>query len=153
MSDDSNFQEYKRNAADEMDWAEVDQLHEATLKISQNCFEFKKLCVAVIGIAAVALGKLTSDTLDPSYFVVPFLVAFGFWIADFTAYYYQRVTRKRMNIRLQAIASRNQLSTDNISIVNVSWSNAMFNLSMSLYFVLMSLSVVGFFLFSQGRIA
>ncbi|EQM13423.1 TPA: hypothetical protein ACPVXQ_004683 [Vibrio parahaemolyticus] len=153
MSDDSNFQEYKRNAADEMDWAEVDQLHEATLKISQNCFEFKKLCVAVIGIAAVALGKLTSNTLDPSYFVVPFLVAFGFWIADFTAYYYQRVTRKRMNIRLQAIASRNQLSTDNISIVNVSWGNAMFNLSMSLYFVLMSLSVVGFILFSQGRIA
>ncbi|MGI2897052.1 hypothetical protein [Vibrio alginolyticus] len=153
MSDDSNFQEYKRNAADEMDWAEVDQLHEATLKISQNCFEFKKLCVAVTGIAAVALGKLTSNTLDPSYFVVPFLVAFGFWIADFTAYYYQRVTRKRMNIRLQAIASRNQLSTDNISIVNVSWGNAMFNLSMSLYFVLMSLSVVGFILFSQGRIA
>jgi hypothetical protein len=153
MSDDSNFQEYKRNAADEMDWVEVEQLHEATLKISQNCFEFKKLCVAVIGIAAVALGKLTSDTLDPSYFVVPFLVAFGFWIADFTAYYYQRVTRKRMNTRLQAIASRNQLSTYNISTVNVSWGNAMFNLSMTLYFVLMSLSVVGFFLFSQGRIA
>ncbi|ETJ84810.1 hypothetical protein D041_5045B, partial [Vibrio parahaemolyticus EKP-008] len=43
--------------------------------------------------------------------------------------------------------------TDNISIVNVSWGNAMFNLSMSLYFVLMSLSVVGFILFSQGRIA
>lgn len=153
MSDDSNFPEYKRNAADEMDWVEVDQLHEATLKISQNCFEFKKLCVAVIGIAAVALGKLTSDTLDPSYFVVLFLVAFGFWIADFTAYYYQRVTRKRMNTRLQAIASRNELSTDNISTVNVSWRNSMFNLSMSLYFVLMSLSGFGFFLFSQGRIA
>ncbi|WP_421167481.1 hypothetical protein [Aeromonas dhakensis] len=153
MSDDSNFQEYKRNAADEMDWVEVDQLHEATLKISQNCFEFKKLCVAVIGIAAVALGKLTSDTLDPSYFVVPFLIAFGFWIADFTAYYYQRVTRNRMNTRLQAIASRNQISTDNISTINVSWGNAMFNLSMSLYFVLMSLSVVGFFLFFLGRIA
>ncbi|MCF5863004.1 hypothetical protein K3H50_06500 [Aeromonas veronii] len=153
MSDDSNFQEYKRNAADEMDWVEVDQLHEATLKISQNCFEFKKLCVAVIGIAAVALGKLTSDTLDPSYFIVPFLIAFGFWIADFTAYYYQRVTRKRMNTRLHAIASRNRLSTDKVSIVNVSWFDAMFNLSMSLYFVIMSLSIFGFLLFSQGRIA
>ncbi|MHA6613605.1 hypothetical protein [Photobacterium damselae] len=153
MNSDSGFQEYKRNAADEMDWVEVDQLHEATLKISQNCFEFKKLCVAVIGIAAVALNKLTSNTLDPSYFVVPFLIAFGFWIADFTAYYYQRVTRKRMNIRLQAIASRNQLLSSNISIIKVSWVNAMFNLSMSLYFVLMSLSVIGFLLFYQGRIA
>ncbi|MEC6825331.1 hypothetical protein C9I86_12550 [Photobacterium sp. NCIMB 13483] len=153
MSDECGFEEYKRNAADEMDWVEVDQLHEATLKISQNCFEFKKLCVAVIGIVAVALSKLTSDTLDPSYFVVPFLVTFGFWIADFTAYYYQRVTRKRMNIRLQAIASRNRLPSNNISTVNVSWVKAMFNLSMSLYFVLMSLSIVGFFLFSQGRIA
>ncbi|PFG56352.1 hypothetical protein ATG66_2684 [Vibrio sp. ES.051] len=38
MSDDSNFQEYKRNAADEMDWVEVDQLHEATLKRGRSEF-------------------------------------------------------------------------------------------------------------------
>ncbi|MCD9498408.1 hypothetical protein [Photobacterium carnosum] len=153
MCDTTDFQEYKRTAADEMDWVEVNQLHEATLKISQNCFEFKKLCVALIGIAAVALGKLTSNTLDPSYFVVPFLIAFGFWIADFTAYYYQRVTRKRMSVRLHAIAIRNQLSNESFLSVDVSWFNSMFNLSMSLYFILMSLSLFAFILFSTGSIS
>ncbi len=58
MNSDSGFQEYKRNAADEMDWVEVDQLHEATLKISQNCFEFKKLCVAVIGFLLFYQGRI-----------------------------------------------------------------------------------------------
>jgi hypothetical protein len=38
---------------DEIDWKIVDQLHDATLKISNDCFEYKKLCVAVVaGVTA-----------------------------------------------------------------------------------------------------
>ncbi|WP_224054947.1 hypothetical protein [Celerinatantimonas diazotrophica] len=153
MNSELEQQEYKRNATDEIDWIEITQLHEATLKISQNCFEFKKLCVALIGVAAVALGKLTSNNLDPSYFIVPLLISFGFWIADFTAYYFQRVTRRRMNTRLQAIANRNEVTDTDIRPVEASWISSMFNLSMTLYFVLMTLSVLGLVLLLKGVIS
>lgn len=143
MCNEAVDKEYKRTATDEIDWVEVGQLHDATLKISQNCFEFKKLCVALIGVAAVALGKLTSNELDPSYFVIPLLIALGFWIADFTAYYYQRVTRKRMNARLQAIALRNNVTESDIKILEVNWLDSMFNQSMALYFVLIAFSLIG----------
>lgn len=119
MCNEVVVKEYKRTATDEIDWVEVEQLHDATLKISQNCFEFKKLCIALIGVAAVALGKITSDSLDPSYFVIPLLIAFGFWVADFTAYYYQRVTRKRMSARLQAIATRNNVTESEIKALKL----------------------------------
>lgn len=145
--------EYKRTATDEIDWVEVEQLHDATIKISQNCFEFKKLCIALIGVAAVALGKITSDSLDPSYFVIPLLIAFGFWVADFTAYYYQRVTRKRMSARMQAIATRNNVTESDIKVLEVSWFSSMFNLSMSLYFVLMALSLIGLTALLKGWIS
>ena len=153
MCNEAVDNEYKRTATDEIDWVEVEQLHEATLKISQNCFEFKKLCIALIGVAAVALVKLTSNNLDPSYFVVPFLIAFGFWIADFTAYHYQRVNRKRMNARLQTIATRNTVTESDIKPVEVNWFRSMFNLSMSLYFVLMTFSAVGLMLLIKGYIS
>jgi hypothetical protein len=138
--------EYKRSCEDEIDWVEIDQLHEATLKISQNCFEFKKLCVGLIGASMVVLGKLTANSLDHSYFVVPLLICFGFWVADFTAYYYQRVTRRNMNLRIKSIAKRNNdvvLNND----IKVSWVSSAFNWSMSLYLVLSVLALLGWFLF------
>ena len=82
--------EYKRSCEDELDWASVDQLHEATLQISKSCFEFKKICVGLIGAALAVLVKLTDNNLDHSYFVIPLLICFGFWVADFSAYYFQR---------------------------------------------------------------
>lgn len=66
---------YKRTVIDEIDWVEIRQLHDATLKISKNCFEFKKSCIALIGAAAVTIGKLISNFLDPSYCVIPLLTA------------------------------------------------------------------------------
>ena len=132
--------EYKRSCEDELDWASVDQLHEATLQISKSCFEFKKICVGLIGAVLV---KLTDNNLDHSYFVIPLLICFGFWVADFSAYYFQRKTRSAMNQKLHAIAQRNSISNYPNKDLGVTWFSAAFNHSMTLYFALASLGIIG----------
>ena len=135
--------EYKKSCEDELDWASVEQLHEATLQISKSCFEFKKICVGLIGAALAILAKLTDNNLEHSYFVIPLLICFGFWIADFSAYYFQRKTRIAMNHKLQAIAQRNSVDSYQAEQLNVTWLSSAFNHSMSLYFALAALGVIG----------
>lgn len=139
--------EYKRTCEDELDWASVDQLHEATLQISKSCFEFKKICVGLIGAALAILVKLTDNHLDHSYFLIPLLICFGFWIADFSAYYFQRRTRIAMSKRLQAIAQRNSIEDYQYEQLTVTWLSSAFNHSMSLYYALAILGFVGWLSF------
>ncbi|PWK04958.1 hypothetical protein C8D84_1311 [Psychrobacter immobilis] len=87
------------------------------------------------------------NDVDHSYFVVPLLICLGFWIADSTAYYYQRMTRKNMNKLFKLIAEGNELTDLEISEIEVNWKMSAFNLSMSLYFVLASFSILGWLLF------
>lgn len=129
-------EEYKKSCEDELELIEVHQLHEATLQISKSCFEFKKLCVGLIGAAVAVLVKLSGNEISHSLFVVPILICFGFWVADFTAYYYQRSTRSVMNRKLSTIADRNSIIGFQRDQVTTSWFKSAFNLSMSLYYVL-----------------
>ena len=137
-------QEYKRSCEDELDWATVEQLHEATLQISKSCFELKKLCIGLIGIALTLLTKLTPATPTENYLLVVIVICFGFWIADFTSYYYQKSTRLAMDQRIKRIASRNKISNyPSSKDSKPSWLRAAFNPSMSLYLIFMGLGFVG----------
>tara|TARA_Y100001951_G_C11272629_1_gene259787 strand:+ start:301 stop:747 length:447 start_codon:yes stop_codon:yes gene_type:complete len=137
------MEEYKRSCEDELDWASVNQLHEATLQISKSCFEFKKICVGLIGAALAVLVKITDNQIDHSYFSIPLLICFGFWVADFSAYYFQRKTRIAMNKKIIAIAERNSISGYQSESLTASWCRAAFNHSMSLYYALAVLGVIG----------
>ncbi|MQM30540.1 MAG: hypothetical protein CRU78_08395 [Candidatus Accumulibacter phosphatis] len=139
--------EYKRTCEDELDWTSVEQLHEATLQISKSCFEFKKICVGLIGAALAILVKLTGNQIDHSYFIIPLLICFGFWVADFSAYYFQRKTRIAMNKKLKAIAQRNSIDNYQPEHLDVSWRDAAFNHSMSLYYALAALGLIGWLAF------
>lgn len=141
--------EYKKSCEDELDWVIVDQLHEATLHISKSCFEFKKICVGLIGAALAVLVKLTDNNLGHSYFVIPFLICFGFWVADSSAYYFQRKTRSAMNQKLHAIAQRNLITNSPNCDLSVTWFNAAFNYSMALYFVLAGLGFIGWLAYTM----
>lgn len=134
---------YERSCEDELDWAIVDQLHEATLQISKSSFEFKKICVGLIGAALAILVNLTGSTVGHLFFLVPMLICLGFWIADFSAYFFQRRTRNAMHRKLYAIALRNQIHSYESEGLEVSWLRAAFNHSMSLYYVLALLGLVG----------
>jgi len=139
--------EYKRTCEDELDWATVGQLHEATLQISKSCFEFKKICVGLIGAALAVLVKVTDNQLDHSYFLIPLLICFGFWVADFSAYYFQRKTRIAMNKKLQGIAQRNLITNYQSEQLGITWQGAAFNHSMSLYYALAALGFIGWLAF------
>ena len=142
--------EYKKTCHDALDWEDVEQFHAAVLHISKSCFEYKKICIGVIGVTAAVLVKFTDDRLDHSFFLVPLLLACGFWFADATAYYYQRVIRCLMDKRFIAIANRNNLSDYRRSETTASWRQAFFNSSMTLYYVLVALLVPGWIAYGLG---
>ncbi len=82
--------------ADKLDELQIDQLHAATLKASDSCFEMKKLCatalVAVGSLIAVFSDKRVSDAV----FIAGLAVIASFWLADSVGYYYQRKLRAKM---------------------------------------------------------
>ena len=122
--------------SDEIDWKIVDQLHDATLKISNDCFEYKKLCVAVVaGVIALMVRFGSADNLQ-FVFAVCGLVCIGFWFSDATAYFYQRSLRRTMTAKLNRIAERNGAETEANLIAPTMWA-AIFNKSMALYMVLL----------------
>lgn len=141
------MEEYKKSCEDELDWVSVNQLHEATLQISKSCFEFKKICVGLIGGALAILVKLTDSQLSQAYFIIPLIICFGFWIADFSAYFYQRKTRIAMNQKLSAIAKRNSLASYEPETLTVSWFRAAFNHSMSLYYAVAAFGFSGWLIY------
>lgn len=136
-------EEYQKSCEDELELIEIQQLHESTLQISKSCFEFKKLCVGLIGAAIAVLVNLSGNEINHSLFFIPLLICFGFWIADFTAYYYQRSTRAVMNGKLSSIAQRHSIDNFQRNNVSTNWFNSAFNLSMSLYYVLGLLLIGG----------
>lgn len=141
------MEEYKKTCEDELDWVIVNQLHEATLQMSKSCFEFKKICVGLIGATLAILAKLTDGKLDHSYFYITFILCIGFWIADFSAYYFQRKTRIAMNKRLIALANRNLINDYPIENLEVTWVKAAFNYSMALYYTFFSIEFIGWLLY------
>ena len=130
LTDDIN-----KNLQDEIDWKTIDQIHEATLRISNECFEYKKLCVAVLAAVAALMIKLGNGLSDKSVFVVCLIVCIGFWLSDATAYFYQRKLRAAMDNRITMLAERNKVSYDR-PITSRSILASAFNPSMILYYVL-----------------
>ncbi|MCS3605538.1 hypothetical protein [Erwinia rhapontici] len=141
------MEEYKKTCEDELDWVVVNQLHEATLQMSKSCFEFKKICVGLIGATLAILAKLTDGKLDHSYFYITFILFFGFWIADFSAYYFQRKTRVAINNKLIALANRNSINDYPTENLEVTWFKAAFNHSMALYYTFAIIEIIGWLVY------
>lgn len=140
----SNKEEYKKCYEDEIDWVSVKQLHESTLHISNQCFEYKKLCVGIIGVLAAALFKLKLGTPMSLSVIsgVCAVIGIGFWCCDSIAYFYQKSNRILMNEITSKIKARNmpcELSSDK---VKKSWVKAFLNPSMSLYFYILAICFV-----------
>src|SRR5690349_3446858 len=85
----------QKDFQDGMDRIQLDQLHKVVLELSKNCFELKKLCVTVLGSAAVLICTLTQSQLDMALFVGTSLVILFFYIADCQSYFYQEKIRIR----------------------------------------------------------
>ncbi|EMH2329680.1 hypothetical protein RRR72_001361 [Citrobacter freundii] len=141
------MEEYKKSCEDELDWVVVNQLHEATLQMSKSCFEFKKICVGLIGAVLAVISKLTNGEVNHSYFYILLILCFGFWIADSSAYYFQRKTRSIMEGKLAALAKRNSIQSYSSDKLEVSWFKAAFNYSMVLYHIFIAIDIIGWIIF------
>lgn len=85
---------------------QIDQLHAATLQVSGNCFELKKLCATVLVAAGTLIALLSDRDLDHAIFVGGLVVVLVFWTADAQSYYIQVKLRARMKDLLQVRTGR-----------------------------------------------
>lgn len=142
-----------RASAETLDKELLDQLHAATLKASDSCFEIKKLCATVVVPVGILVATFSRGQLNPAIFGAGLIVVSVFWLADASAYYYQRKLRNLM----AAIWSRRSAR------LNEEWPHApregalgplrsAFNPSMVFYLFVATAIVVSFFLYKVGAI-
>lgn len=126
-------------SADDLDRQEIEQLHAATLKASDSCFELKKLCAVVLVPGATLVSVFTDRRLDSSIFVAGALIVTLFWAADAVGYYYQRRLRVRMRMYVVRRALRCEEPYQVATVPPVNWVGALFNGSMTYYALLYAL--------------
>lgn len=139
--------------ADDLDKEQLDQLHAATLKASDSCFELKKLCASVVIPTAALAAVLSKNRLNAAVFVAGFLVVLVFWLADSVSYFYQRKLRNAMVPIWERRAARCGEQYNFIPVVNrPTATNAAFNSSMIYYLILALFVLVGLALFEIGLV-
>ena len=138
MSEETN----KNKCADEIDRTAIDQIYESTLQISNQCFEYKKLCVTVLGVIVAALLKLGDPTSFSTISIIGLGIGVGFWLCDSIAYFYQKKNRSVMDKITRKIQHRNLIENIDTPIESVSWSKAFFNASMALYMYISVICIV-----------
>ncbi|WP_131701682.1 hypothetical protein [Pectobacterium peruviense] len=124
---------YKKSCADELDFSSINQYHESTMQISNQCFEYKKLCVGALGIIIAAMLKIGPETSLVQLSLTCLFITIGFWMCDTTAYYYQRVNRQKIHDIQKKISNRNSGQNEVATQLKNSWAVAIFNKSMILY--------------------
>lgn len=137
----NNNEKYKKNCVDEINWVKINQLYESTLQISNQCFQYKKICVGVLAIVITALLKLSPKAELHQISLVCIFICIGFWIADATAYYFQKSNRLKIEKCINEIKENNSIDTDEEGEAT-SWGKAFCNLSMSLYFYIMLICII-----------
>ncbi|WP_285750371.1 hypothetical protein [Lentzea sp. NBRC 105346] len=138
---------------DELDKDQLDQLHAATLKASDACFEMKKLCATVLVPTGTLVALLSDRILNAAVFVAAIAVVITFWMADSVAYYYQRRLRNVMDTIWSRRAQRCNDYPHVPAAKHIRPLRALFNGSMSYYFVLLLVLAVAFALYGMGVIA
>lgn len=126
---------------------EIDQLHNAVLAISKQCFDLKKTCITVmIAIFAIIPNvKNVSNSFDYKtlYYCISIIAPLFFYLADAYCYYYQRKLRARMEeivtIAKHKYSVKYYYGKDNNSTIEATVLNAMFNTSHCFYLILILL--------------
>jgi hypothetical protein len=140
-------------SADNLDKELLDQLHAATLKASDSCFEIKKLCATVIVPTGALVSAFSDRRLGTAVFVAGLLVVVAFWLADSVGYYYQRRLRASMNTIWQRRSGRCEEQWLPPATAQVTALRSAFNGSMTFYLLLAIPIVIGLVLYATGAIA
>lgn len=138
-------------SADDLDREQIEQLHAATLKASDSCFELKKLCATVLVPIATLVSVFTDKLLNDAVFLAAILVIVAFWLADTVSYFYQRKLRAAMTAIWARRAARCPEGYDHVPRpAKVGPLAAAFNTSMIYYLILVALVGGVFLAFKVG---
>lgn len=149
--------------ADGLDKEQIDQLHAATLQVSGNCFELKKLCATVLIAAGTLIVTLSNRELDHALFVGGLVVVLLFWAADAQSYYIQAKLRARMKelqqIRIRRLGDLGGYAVDGVGLpIHVQaarWRRifeAFVNASMLYYFLIGAVLISVWVAYGRGLI-
>jgi hypothetical protein len=135
-------------SADGLDKELIDQLHAATLKASDSCFEIKKLCATVLVPTGTLVALFSGRRLSAAVFVSSLLVICFFWLADAVGYYYQRRLRAAMDVIWRRRAERCEEAWAPPNTSAASPIKAAFNGSMTFYVLLATLVLLALLLYA-----
>jgi hypothetical protein len=149
--------------ADALDKEQIDQLHAATLQVSGNCFELKKLCAAVLVAAGTLIVTLSDRKLADGLFVGGLVIVLVFWTADAQSYFIQAKLRVRMKdlqrVRTRRLGELNGYPADGVGlpivIQRARWRRIMhsfFNASMLYYFLVAAVLASVWVAYARGTI-
>lgn len=138
--------------ADELDTLRIDQLHAATLKASDSCFELKKLCATSVVAVGTLISVFTNKALNTGVFAAGLAVIASFWLADTVGYYYQRRLRSIMDRLILARGQRSSPPYVFTPASKVGPLKAAFNGSMVFYLLLAVLVGFAWLLWGTGLI-
>ncbi|WP_337823244.1 hypothetical protein [Amycolatopsis sp. A1MSW2902] len=138
-------------SSDALDKEQLEQLHAASLKATDSCFELKKLCATVLVPAGVLVATFSDKKLNPAVFTAGFMIIIAFWVADAFSFYYQRRLRVLMKEIWIRRAARCADDYDHIQeVASVGWFRAAFNSSMIYYLLLTFVVGVALAAYSLG---
>jgi hypothetical protein len=139
--------------ADALDQLRIDQLHAATLKASDSCFEIKKMCATLVVATGTLVSVFTDKTLSRGVFVAGLAVVVAFWLADSVGYFYQRRLRSVMDRLILERAKRCATPYSFNPATSVSAWRSAFNGSMVFYLLLAVLIAIGWGAWELGAFA
>lgn len=122
---------------------EVNQLHNATLQLSKQSFDIKKICVTVnVSVLSYMVSIKHSFIMCVG---VLFCITFFFYLVDVMTYFYQRRLRKAMNDKLDSIKSESGISVNSICNDRFCFLlKAFINASHFIYYLFFSISIFCF---------
>lgn len=134
--------EYKRTFLDELNWNQIEQLHNATAALSKQSFEIKKICLTLEVASLTLIAKFLNNNLDLSLFVTGLIIPVFFYLLDTMTYYYQDKLRSKMIKEENIIRVRYQ--EEEKENPHNSWRllRSFFNHSHWIYLALIALDIV-----------
>lgn len=141
----------------------IDQLHNAVSQLSSFCFEIKKFFITTLFIVLTFATIFTQKKLDPSLFLITYIITLCFWFLDSTAYYYQVKLRIKMDERFNKVREFevekiNENEQDTIENSRATHPlckrliSSIINHSMWIYGILVILNTIALSLFKAGLI-
>lgn len=126
---------------------EIDQLHNAILEISKQCFDLKKTCITVLVAIFAIIPNIrnTSSPLDYKtlYNCISICAPLFFYLTDSYCYYYQRKLRSRMENIIKKAKYKHSIEyyygNTKDTTIRATVFNAMFNTSHCFYLILILL--------------